>query len=82
MAISVATPTADARVRMILYDYDAAPDGAGTYTKLSKEFSSKQAAYEYRARYMSSMYWGRLEKLDGTFIESIEERDDDNHDWD
>ena len=71
----------DTRVRMILYDYDAAPDGAGTYTKLNAEFSSKEVAYQYRARYMANMYWGRIETLDGTFVENIEERRD-NQDWD
>jgi hypothetical protein len=61
---------------MILYDYDAAPDGVGTYTKLNKEFPSKEAALTHRHRFMANMYWGKIEKLDGTLVEKLEERED------
>ena len=64
----------DTKVRMVLYDYDAAPDGCGMYVKLNAVFESKQAALRYRARYMASMYWGRIETLDGAVVEHLEER--------
>jgi hypothetical protein len=70
----------DTRVRMILQDYDAAPDGVGTYIKLDSVFPSREAALHYRALYMANMYWGKIETLDGTLIESVEERED--HEFD
>jgi hypothetical protein len=63
----------DTRVRMILQDYDAAPDGVGLYTKLDSVFPSRKAALDYRSRYMADMYWGKIETLDGTLIRSVEE---------
>ncbi len=66
----------DTRVRMILQDYDAAPDGVGTYTKLNAEFSSRKAALDYRSRFFRDMYWGKIETLDGTFVCEIEEYHD------
>lgn len=61
-------------VRMILQDYDAAPDGCGTYTKLNAEFPSAKAALDYRRRFLHSMYWGRIETLDGQLIRHLEEK--------
>jgi hypothetical protein len=61
------------KVRMVLFDYDAAPDGAGTYTKLRAEFPSQEAALEYRTRFLHDMYWGRIETLDGQLIEKLDE---------
>jgi hypothetical protein len=63
-------------VRMKLFDYDAAPDGAGTYKKLDEVFPSKEAALSFRARHLHNMYWGRIETLDGKLIEHIEEEYD------
>lgn len=67
----------DTRVRMVLDDYDGAPDGVGTYTKLNAIFPSKKDALHHRARFMANMYWGRIETLDGTLVQWIEERDGD-----
>jgi hypothetical protein len=66
----------DTKVRMVLQDYDAAPDGVGTYTKLDAEFPSRYAALQYRERYMHNMYWGKITAPDGTLIEHVEERND------
>ena len=69
-------------VRMILWDYDAAPDGRGMYVKLKTEFESIDDALGYRENYLHGMYWGHIEKLDGTHIMSLEEdRLDDNDDY-
>jgi len=68
----------DTRVRMILQDYDAAPDGVGTYTKLDAEFPSRKAAINYRDRCLHGMYWGKIVMAaDGELVQHLEER----HDW-
>ena len=63
-------------VRMILYDYDSAPDGAGTYVKLNQEFPSRRAALDYKERILHGMYWGKLETLAGELIKQLDERYD------
>lgn len=70
----------DTRVRMILQDYDVAPDGEGTYIKLNSVFPSMRAALQYRSRYMANMYWGRIETLDGMLVQTVEERHDHQYD--
>ena len=64
-------------VRMVLEDYDAAPDGVGTYTKLNQVFLSRRVALEHRRCYFHNMYNGRIEGLDGKLIENLEEGDYD-----
>lgn len=60
-------------VRMVLFDYDAAPDGRGTYKKLDQVFPSQDAALNYRARFLHDLYWGRIETLDGKLIQTLDE---------
>lgn len=67
------TAVSENKVRMVLFDYDAAPDGAGTYTKLRAEFPSQDAALNYRTRFLHDMYWGRIETLDGQLIQKLDE---------
>lgn len=66
-------------VRMVLFDYDPAPDGRGTYKKLHQVFQSKDAALNYRTRFLHDMYWGRIETLDGQLIEQVDEINDNHH---
>lgn len=65
-------------VRMILWDYDAAPDGVGTYVKLDAKFSSVSEALSYRDVYLHGMYWGHIEEADGTIIQSLDEMSDED----
>lgn len=69
-------------VRMILWDYDAAPDGCGTYKKLDAEFPSVDDALRYKEVELQDMYWGRIETLDGKPIMQLEERYDSNGEYD
>ncbi len=71
----------DTQVRMILYDYDAAPDGVGTYTKLNAVFPSKGAALQHRSRFMHDMYWGKIETLDGQLVQTLKEKSNDDRDY-
>ena len=67
------TAVPENKVRMLLFDYDAAPDGRGVYTKLRAEFPSQNDALNYRTRFLHDMYWGRIETLDGQLIEKLDE---------
>jgi hypothetical protein len=64
----------DTRVRMILQDYDAAPDGVGMYTKLDAVFASRQAALRHKRTVLHDMYWGTIKTLDGVMIQELDER--------
>lgn len=61
-------------VRMQLFDYDAAPDGCGTYVRLNRGFASVEEALQYRDRYMASMYWGAIYDIYGNRLVDLEER--------
>jgi hypothetical protein len=61
------------KVRMVLEDYDAAPDGAEMYTKFDGEFDNVNAAKIYRARYYHSMYWGGIYDHTGKLLCRLEE---------
>jgi hypothetical protein len=63
----------DTRVRMILQDYDAAPDGDGLCIKLDKVFLSRKAALHYKSQHLRDMYWGTIQTLDGVVLQSVEE---------
>ena len=73
-------------VRMILYDYDAAPDGAGTYVVLDAKFPTLGAALRHRHEmWCGELYWGRIEDADGKTIETLRtiyEEEADNYDED
>lgn len=84
---SVKTP-----VRMVLYDYDAAPDGAGTYVVIDATFPSVEAALQHRNQmWCGDLYWGHIEDTDGKTVETLltvheqeaEDRrhEDDDYDW-
>lgn len=60
----------DGRVRMTLFDYDAAPDGVGTFIRLDAEFESWQAALEYHDRYLRHC-WGHIKTLCGKVVYKV-----------
>jgi hypothetical protein len=55
---------------MILEDYDAAPDGLGAFEKLNKIFDSVDSALQCHS-ILYCWCWGKIETLDGTFIQSV-----------
>jgi len=61
---------------MILQDYDAAPDGQGTFERLNQIFSSVSDALWFHEEHLR---WctGRIERLDGTFIQSVRDAFDE-----
>jgi hypothetical protein len=65
---------------MILWDYDAAPDGCDTYVKLNTQFPSVAEALRYRDIQLRGMYWGHIETLDGKTILNLEEEGAE-YDW-
>ncbi len=71
----------DTRVRMVLQDYDAAPDGAGMYTKLDAVFASRRAALDHKRRVMHDMYWGTIKTLDGILIQEVDEHHEHSQDF-
>lgn len=84
---SVKTP-----VRMVLWDYDAAPDGQGTYEVINAKFPSVEAALRHRSQmWCGDLYWGYIQDADGKKIVDLrtryEEEDldhynpDDEYDW-
>ncbi len=76
---SVKTP-----VRMVLWDYDAAPDGDGTYTVIDAKFPSVAAALRHRElMWCGDLYWGHIEDADGKTIETLRTRyeEEDDRKW-
>jgi len=61
-------------VRMQLFDYDAAPDGIGTYVKINQGFSSLDKALMFRAKFMANMYWGSIYDIYGNRILDLDEK--------
>lgn len=59
-------------VRMFVEDYDAAPDGVGTYTKCDREFSSlKDALTHWRWR-LHRVGWGVIKEVEtGEILETL-----------
>lgn len=78
---------------MVLWDYDAAPDGQGTYEVLNAEFPSVQVALRHRERmWCGDLYWGYIQDADGKTILNLRNRyeeedeqrsqdDEDGWDW-
>jgi hypothetical protein len=77
---------------MVLLDYDAAPDGDGTYVVLDMKFSSVERAFSYRAQmWCGDLYWGHIEDAEGKTIKTLRTRceeealdrqnPDDEYDW-
>jgi hypothetical protein len=60
-------------VRMYLEDYDAAPDGVGTYVKLNAGFPDVKSALDYKRWSLHNMYWGALYDVQGNLISILDE---------
>ncbi len=79
-------------VRMILWDYDAAPDGDSMYEVVNAIFPSVSAALRHRDQmWGGDLCWGYIQDADGRLIETLrtryEEEDlgrqslEDEYDW-
>ena len=76
----------DVAVRMVLWDYDAAPDGDGMYVVIDAKFASVELALNHRSRmWCGDLYWGHIEDADGKTIMTLrtkhEEEADEHYDW-
>ena len=74
-------------VRMILWDYDAAPDGDGLYEVVNAKFPSVRAALRHRERmWCGDLYWGHIEDPTGKTLVTIrtryEEEDEERYRFD
>ena len=69
-------------VRMILWDYDAAPDGEGTYVVVDAQFPSLVAAFRHRnSVHGGYLCWGHIESLDGKVICNLPAEHDEDVDY-
>lgn len=60
---------------MILWDYDAAPDGDGLYEVVNAKFPSVRAALRHREQmWGGDICWGHIEDSSGKVIETLRTR--------